>query len=70
MYLLPGSKSMGSGRWADEYLLQSHSVFTCGEDGFVRAWKPEGEGAAQAEEAAKGSRKEKKNRDKGRFKPY
>ncbi|GLA02846.1 hypothetical protein AnigIFM60653_002416 [Aspergillus niger] len=51
---------------------KSHSVFTCGEDGVVRAWKPEGEGqgGAQAEEAAKGSRKEKKNREKGRFKPY
>ncbi|OJJ69699.1 hypothetical protein ASPBRDRAFT_198343 [Aspergillus brasiliensis CBS 101740] len=52
---------------------KSQSVFTCGEDGYVRAWKPEGDGqgaGAQAEEAAKGSRKEKKNREKGRFKPY
>ncbi|KAJ5682688.1 hypothetical protein N7462_005853 [Penicillium macrosclerotiorum] len=50
---------------------QSHSVFTCGEDGFVRAWKPaEEDWESQTQTgSAKASRpKEKKQKD--RFKPY
>ncbi|KAJ5758439.1 hypothetical protein N7520_005595 [Penicillium odoratum] len=49
---------------------QSQSVFTCGEDGFVRVWKPDGDDSqAQAQAgSAKNSRKEKKQKD--RFRPY
>ncbi|RJE18691.1 WD repeat protein [Aspergillus sclerotialis] len=48
---------------------QSKSVFTGGEDGFVRAWKPvdEKEGEPQSEGASTKSKKQKK---KDRFKPY
>ncbi|PYH97274.1 WD40 repeat-like protein [Aspergillus ellipticus CBS 707.79] len=51
---------------------QSQTVFTCGEDGFVRAWKPEGEGQAdlQDEGNAKMSRRDKKTKERGRYKPY
>ncbi|KAJ6001323.1 hypothetical protein N7499_002764 [Penicillium canescens] len=46
---------------------QSQSVFTCGEDGFVRAWKLAEEGApVQAGSARARPKKEKKDR----FKPY
>ncbi|KAB8240927.1 WD40-repeat-containing domain protein [Aspergillus flavus] len=45
----------------------SQSVFTCGEDGFVRAWKPES-GEAQGDESSNKTARPKKN--KGRFKPY
>ncbi|KAJ5294854.1 hypothetical protein N7508_009675 [Penicillium antarcticum] len=46
---------------------QSQSVFTCGEDGFVRAWKLGEEGASvQAGSARSRPKKEKKDR----FKPY
>ncbi|KAI9932071.1 hypothetical protein ASPWEDRAFT_154529 [Aspergillus wentii DTO 134E9] len=51
---------------------QSKSVFTGGEDGFVRVWKPEdGEGGdvQMDTSSTKGIRKEKK-REKERFKPY
>ncbi|KAF5857685.1 hypothetical protein ETB97_005442 [Aspergillus alliaceus] len=48
---------------------QSQSVFTCGEDGFVRAWKPES-GEEQADESSSKTARPKKNKDKGRFKPY
>ncbi|KAB8204366.1 WD40-repeat-containing domain protein [Aspergillus parasiticus] len=47
----------------------SQSVFTCGEDGFVRAWKPES-GEAQGDESSNKTARPKKNKDKGRFKPY
>ncbi|KAJ5091363.1 hypothetical protein NUU61_006233 [Penicillium alfredii] len=51
---------------------QSRSVFTCGEDGYVRAWKPtdeQGETQAQTGSAsAKSSRPKEKKKD--RFKPY
>ncbi|KAB8269809.1 WD40-repeat-containing domain protein [Aspergillus minisclerotigenes] len=47
----------------------SQSVFTCGEDGFVRAWKPES-GEAQGDETSNKTARPKKNKDKGRFKPY
>lgn len=47
---------------------QSQSVFTCGEDGFVRAWRPaEGSDAPVQSGSAKARPKEKK---KDRFKPY
>ncbi|OGM50009.1 WD domain protein [Aspergillus bombycis] len=48
---------------------QSQSVFTCGEDGFVRAWKPES-GDAQGDDSSNKTARPKKNKDKGRFKPY
>ncbi|OQE89851.1 hypothetical protein PENNAL_c0013G00422 [Penicillium nalgiovense] len=51
---------------------QSQSVFTCGEDGFVRAWRPAEESEAPVQSgpgfgSAKARPKEKK---KDRFKPY
>ncbi|KAE8151033.1 WD domain protein [Aspergillus avenaceus] len=46
---------------------QSQSVFTCGEDGFVRAWKPES-GEIPADESK--TSRPKRNKDRGRFKPY
>lgn len=48
---------------------KSKSVITCGEDGFVRAWKPvdEMEEEPQSEGASTKSKKQKK---KDRFKPY
>ncbi|RHZ45022.1 WD repeat protein [Aspergillus thermomutatus] len=50
---------------------QSQSVFTGGEDGFVRAWKPADEEESQAElSPAKPSRPKEKKREKERFKPY
>jgi hypothetical protein len=52
---------------------QTHTTYTCGEDGQVRAWKgPDGadmdvdEGAT----SSKKRRKDKKEKDKARFKPY
>lgn len=52
---------------------QTHTTYTCGEDGQIRAWKisdsadvHEGDGAA----SVKKKRKEKKDKDKARFKPY
>lgn len=49
---------------------QSQSVFTGGEDSFVRAWKPaDGDDAGAQAGTAKASRpKEKKQKE--RFKPY
>lgn len=48
---------------------QSQSVFTAGEDGYVRAWKPTEDGDTQSQAgSANTSRKDKKQ--KGRFKPY
>jgi hypothetical protein len=56
---------------SDSPFLQSHSVFTGGEDGFVRAWKPMDEDETQAESSpAKPSRPKEKKREKERFKPY
>ncbi|KAH1268148.1 hypothetical protein KXW98_007649 [Aspergillus fumigatus] len=50
---------------------QGHSVFTGGEDGFVRAWKPVDEDETQGEySSAKPSRPKEKKREKERFKPY
>ncbi|KAL4997872.1 WD40-repeat-containing domain protein [Aspergillus recurvatus] len=48
---------------------QNQSVFTCGEDGFVRAWKPEAE---QGQETPMGTPrpKDKKTKEKARYKPY
>ncbi|KAL4909760.1 hypothetical protein BDW74DRAFT_173256 [Aspergillus multicolor] len=47
---------------------QNQSVFTCGEDGFVRSWRPGTEqGQATPVETP---RKEKKMKEKGRYKPY
>lgn len=48
---------------------QSQSVFTGGEDGFVRVWKAGGE-EMETESPVKASRPEKKNKEKGRFRPY
>ncbi|KAF7117077.1 hypothetical protein CNMCM5793_005761 [Aspergillus hiratsukae] len=45
---------------------QSHSVFTGGEDGFVRAWKA----VDEDESPAKPSRPKEKKREKERFRPY
>ncbi|KAJ5914999.1 hypothetical protein N7504_003882 [Penicillium tannophilum] len=47
---------------------QSQSVFTCGEDGFVRVWKPDGDDSQAQAGSTKTSRKEKKPKD--RFRPY
>ncbi|CAI7657631.1 hypothetical protein N7533_005912 [Penicillium manginii] len=50
---------------------QSQCVFTGGEDGYVRAWKSTEDGDAQSQAgSAKTSRKDKKQKDQGRFKPY
>lgn len=61
-----------SGDWLTLNLLQSQSVFTCGEDGFVRAWKPVEGGNDDTQNPAGSGKiprsKEKKQRD--RFKPY
>ncbi|KEY79300.1 hypothetical protein WD repeat protein [Aspergillus fumigatus] len=55
----------------DSPFLQGHSVFTGGEDGFVRAWKPVDEDETQGEySSAKPSRPKEKKREKERFKPY
>ncbi|KAJ5819315.1 hypothetical protein N7474_004906 [Penicillium riverlandense] len=48
---------------------QSQSVFTCGEDGFVRVWKPADDDVQAPAEAAKSARPKEK-RQKDRFKPY
>ncbi|CAG8408000.1 unnamed protein product [Penicillium salamii] len=45
----------------------SSSVFTCGEDGYVRVWKPEGDEVTQSEPKSKARPKEKK---KDRYRPY
>ncbi|KAL4880151.1 WD40-repeat-containing domain protein [Aspergillus karnatakaensis] len=49
---------------------QNQSVLTCGEDGFVRAWRPEGaeQGGDISMETPRP--KEKKPKEKGRYKPY
>ncbi|KAL4950869.1 WD domain protein [Aspergillus filifer] len=50
---------------------QNQSVFTGGEDGFVRAWKPEGEQAQGEETLMETSRpRERRTKEKGRYKPY
>ncbi|EAU39322.1 conserved hypothetical protein [Aspergillus terreus NIH2624] len=49
--------------------LDEQSVFTGGEDGFVRVWKAGGE-EMETESPVKASRPEKKNKEKGRFRPY
>ncbi|KAL2863727.1 WD repeat protein [Aspergillus lucknowensis] len=49
---------------------QTQSVFSCGEDGFVRAWKPEA-GVSEPDTLMTTPRpKEKRSKDKARFKPY
>ena len=45
------------------------SVFTCGEDGFVRAWKPVDEDGEEPQSEG-ASTKPKKQKKKDRFKPY
>ncbi|KKK18933.1 hypothetical protein ARAM_005610 [Aspergillus rambellii] len=53
---------------------QNQSVFTCGEDGFVRVWRPDEGEAGQAEQDGSIQTpprpREKKGKDKGRFRPY
>ncbi|RAL05285.1 WD repeat protein [Aspergillus ibericus CBS 121593] len=49
---------------------QTQSVFTCGEDGFVRAWKPDSEAQGTAQADTKVPRKDKKTKERGRYKPY
>ncbi|KAL4787467.1 WD40-repeat-containing domain protein [Aspergillus varians] len=48
---------------------QNQSVFTCGEDGFVRSWKPE---VDQDDDTLMNTQrpKEKKTKEKPRYKPY
>ncbi|RAR16102.1 WD40 repeat-like protein [Stemphylium lycopersici] len=54
--------------------IQTHTTYTCGEDGQVRAWKSAGEASMEVDEAAgssKKKRKEKKDKkEKERYKPY
>ncbi|KAJ5581681.1 hypothetical protein N7535_000301 [Penicillium sp. DV-2018c] len=51
---------------------QSQSVFTCGEDGFVRAWKPteEEQSNAPVQSGSSKPRSKEKKEKKDRFKPY
>ncbi|KAJ5167228.1 uncharacterized protein N7482_006009 [Penicillium canariense] len=51
---------------------QSQSVFTCGEDGFVRAWRPAdaGDDDAQAQAGSAKTSRPKDKKQKDRFKPY
>ncbi|KAK4930776.1 hypothetical protein LTR66_016087, partial [Elasticomyces elasticus] len=48
---------------------QSSSVFTCGEDGYVRVWKPE-EGDSEVAQSGSGSKARPKEKKKDRFRPY
>lgn len=53
--------------------LQAKTVFTSGEDGLIRAWKPSGEEIQSMEgtEEEEGvSLKPKRQKKKDRFKPY
>ena len=53
-----------------ELIKQSQSIFTCGEDGFVRVWK-QGEGAGLSSGSGQEKKpKEKRGKEKGRFRPY
>lgn len=59
--------------FADNFFLnQSRAVFTGGEDGFVRAWRADESVGDAMDMAASGKikSKEKKHREKERFKPY
>ncbi|KAJ5458420.1 hypothetical protein N7475_009808 [Penicillium sp. IBT 31633x] len=47
---------------------QSQSVFTCGEDGFVRTWRPAEESDAPVQSGSAKARPKEKKKD--RFKPY
>ncbi|KAL2824175.1 WD40-repeat-containing domain protein [Aspergillus cavernicola] len=49
---------------------QNQSVLTCGEDGFVRAWRPDGEQDEPDMMETTPRLKEKRTKDKARFKPY
>ncbi|KAL4806505.1 WD40-repeat-containing domain protein [Aspergillus unguis] len=49
---------------------QNQSVFTCGEDGFVRAWRPDAGDQGGDIPVETPRLKEKKTKEKGRFKPY
>ncbi|KAJ0420482.1 WD40-repeat-containing domain protein [Aspergillus carlsbadensis] len=51
---------------------QNQSVFTCGEDGFVRAWKPEADEAQAGPDTGTATprAKEKRPKEKARYKPY
>ena len=53
---------------------QSQTVFTGGEDGLVRAWKPGGNEEAQGSGSSSKISKKEKGKDKGkgggRYKPY
>jgi hypothetical protein len=59
--------------------IQTHTTYTCGEDGQIRAWKGQAEETMDVDDSAepakkkdrKEKRKEKKDKkDKERFKPY
>ncbi|KAJ6191206.1 hypothetical protein N7519_001227 [Penicillium mononematosum] len=52
--------------------LPSQSVFTCGEDGFVRAWRPaeESEAPVQSQSGSGSAKARPKEKKKDRFKPY
>lgn len=49
--------------------LQSQLVFTCGEDGYVRVWKPEGD-ENETSQSASGSKARPKEKKKDRYRPY
>ncbi|KAL6154875.1 hypothetical protein ACJBU6_06488 [Exserohilum turcicum] len=53
--------------------MHTHTTYTCGEDGHIRAWKGTDDATMDVDEgatSAKKKRKEKKDKEKARFKPY
>ncbi|KAL3471990.1 WD domain protein [Aspergillus californicus] len=49
---------------------QNQSVLTCGEDGFVRAWKPEADGQQGNADMMDTTSRPKDKKAKSRFRPY
>lgn len=59
------------------YTTQEKTIFTAGEDGQIKAWRPNGEGnnATKIEEVPPEDKKRKKHKsgddhERARFKPY